>query len=69
VQKGKYAVVEGEELEQVHEELNEGDHTIELLQFVDFSSLSPLLFDRPYYLTPMKGGDKPYAVLRKRCTR
>ena len=65
VQKGKYAVVEGEELEQVHEELNEGDHTIELLQFVDFSSLSPLLFDRPYYLTPMKGGDKPYAVLRE----
>jgi DNA end-binding protein Ku len=65
VQKGKYAVVEGEELEQVHQELNDGDHTIELLQFVDFSSLSPLLFDRPYYLTPMKGGDKPYAVLRE----
>src|SRR5262249_34230968 len=65
VGKGKYAVVEGEELEQVHQELNDGDHTIELLQFVDFSSLSPLLFDRPYYLTPMKGGDKPYAVLRE----
>jgi len=65
VEKGKYAVVEGEELEQVHQELNDGDHTIELLQFVDFSSLSPLLFDRPYYLTPMKGGDKPYAVLRE----
>src|SRR5262249_4221933 len=63
VEKGKYAVVEGEELEQVHQELNDGDHTIELLQFVDFSSLSPLLFDRPYYLTPVKGADKPYAGL------
>jgi DNA end-binding protein Ku len=48
----------------VQEELGEGDHTIELLQFVDFSSLSPLLFERPYYLTPEKGGERPYAVLR-----
>jgi len=65
VEKGKYAMVEGEEIEQVQEELGDGDHIIELLQFVDFSSLSPLLFDRPYYLTPMKGGEKPYAVLRE----
>jgi DNA end-binding protein Ku len=65
VSKGKYAVVEKEELEEVHEELGEGDKTIELLQFVDFSSLSPLLFERPYYLAPTKGGDKPYAVLRE----
>ena len=66
VSKGKFAVVEGEELEKVQEELGDGgDHTIELLQFVDFSSLSPLLFDRPYYLTPMRGGEKPYAVLRE----
>ena len=65
VSKGKYSVVEGEELQRVQEELGEGDRTIELLQFVDFSSLNPLLFERPYYLTPQKGGDKPYAVLRE----
>jgi DNA end-binding protein Ku len=65
VSKGKYSVVESEELQQVQEELGEGDRTIELLEFVSFSSLNPLLFERPYYLAPEKGGDKPYAVLRQ----
>lgn len=64
VEKGKFALVEGEEIQEVQEELGEGDRTIELLQFVEFSSLSPLLFERPYYLTPHKGGERPYAVLR-----
>ena len=65
VSKGKYSVVEDEELEKVQEEVGEGDRTIELLQFVDFASLNPLLFERPYYLAPQNGGEKPYAVLRE----
>ena len=65
VSKGKYSVVEGEELQKVQEEVGEGDRTIELLQFVEFSSLNPLLFERPYYLAPQNGGEKPYAVLRE----
>jgi DNA end-binding protein Ku len=65
VSKGKYSVVEGEELQRVQEDVGEGDRTIELLQFVEFASLNPLLFERPYYLTPLKGADKPYAVLRE----
>ena len=65
VSKGKYSVVEGEELQKVQEELGEGDRTIELLEFVEFASLNPLLFERPYYLAPQKGGEKPYAVLRE----
>src|SRR5262249_7625747 len=52
VSRGKYAVVEGEGLQKVQEELGEGDRKIELLEFVDFSSLNPLLFERPYYLAP-----------------
>jgi DNA end-binding protein Ku len=65
VSRGKFAVVEGEELQKVQEEVGEGDRTIELLEFVDFSSLNPLLFERPYYLVPQNGGEKPYAVLRE----
>jgi DNA end-binding protein Ku len=65
VEKGKFAVVEDEELQEVQEEVGEGDRTIELLQFVDFASLTPLLFERPYYLAPEKGGERPYAVLRE----
>ena len=65
VSKGKFSIVEGEELQKVQEELGEGDRTIELMEFVEFSSLNPLLFERPYYLAPNEGGEKPYAVLRE----
>jgi DNA end-binding protein Ku len=64
VRKGEYAIVENQELDAVQEELGEGDHTIEIVQFVDFASLNPLLFEKPYYLTPQAGGAKAYGVLR-----
>ena len=64
VEKGEYAIVEKEELDQVQEEVGEGDRTIEIVQFVDFASLNPLLFEKPYYLTPQGGGAKAYSVLQ-----
>lgn len=68
VSKKKFAVVEKEELEEVQEEVGEGDRTIDVLQFVEFSSLNPLSFEKPYYLAPQKGGEKAYAVLRDALT-
>lgn len=64
VAKKKYAVVEEEELEEVQKSVGEGDRNIEVLQFVDLASLNPLSFEKPYYVTPQKGGEKAYAVLR-----
>ena len=64
VSKNKYAVVEKEELEEVRKGAGKGDRSIEVLQFVDFGALNPLSFDKPYYVTPQKGGEKAYAVLR-----
>ena len=65
VDKNKFAVVEDEELEKVQEETaGEEDHTVEVLEFVELQSISPLSFEKPYYLAPEKGGDKAYAVLR-----
>ncbi len=64
VSKGKYSVVEAEELNEVQEEVGEGDRTIDVIQFVEFASLNPLSFETPYYLAPQKGGEKAYAVLR-----
>ena len=64
VSKGKFAVVEKEELESVEEELGSGDRSIDVLQFVEFGALNPLSFEKPYYLAPMKGGEKAYGVLR-----
>jgi DNA end-binding protein Ku len=64
VRKGEYAPVEKEELEKVRDELGHGENTIEIVQFVDFASLNPLFFERPYYLSPGRGGAKAYEVLR-----
>jgi DNA end-binding protein Ku len=64
VSKKKYAIVEKDELDEVQESVGEGDRTIDVVQFVDFSSLNPLSFEKPYYLAPQKGGEKAYAVLR-----
>src|SRR6185295_17496192 len=63
VSKGKFAFVEKEELEEVEEELGASERSIEVLQFVDFGALNPLSFEKPYYLAPMKGGEKAYGVL------
>ncbi|MCA1581506.1 MAG: Ku protein [Acidobacteria bacterium] len=62
--KNKYSIVEKEELEEVGEKLGEGDRSIDVLQFVEFGALNPLSFEKPYYLAPMKGGEKAYGVLR-----
>jgi DNA end-binding protein Ku len=64
VSRKKFAVVEEEELDEVQQSIGEGDRTIDVLQFVEFSSLNPLSFEKPYYLAPQKGGEKAYAVLR-----
>jgi DNA end-binding protein Ku len=64
VEKGEFAVVEKEELDEVQEKVGEGDRSIEIVEFVDFASLNPLLFEKPYYLVPQDGGAKAYAVLQ-----
>ncbi|MEO6029363.1 MAG: Ku protein, partial [Candidatus Binatia bacterium] len=63
--KGKYKLVEGEELDEVQAELGEGQHSIDLMQFVAPGALDPLLFERPYFLVPGEGGEKAYALLRE----
>ena len=65
VAKGRYKVVEKEEIEQVENEGGEPDRTIDVVQFVDLSSISPLLFEKPYYMAPQEGGEKAYALLRQ----
>jgi DNA end-binding protein Ku len=65
VEKNRFVVVEAKELEEVQEKVADGDRTIEIVQCVDLSSINPLLFEKPYYLAPEKGGNKAYVVLRE----
>ena len=39
--------------------------SIDLLDFVDGSDISPIYFDKPYYLVPQKNGQRAYALLRE----
>ncbi len=64
IEDDEYATVEKEELDRVEDEASPGKGEMEVLQFVEFSSLNPLSFDNPYYAAPRKGGEKAYGVLR-----
>lgn len=64
VGKNRFALVDQKELQKVQEDVGEGDRAIEILKFVELPSISPLLFEKPYYLAPEKEGKKAYAVLR-----
>jgi len=65
VSKGKYAVLEKGELEDIQERLGDEEHVIEIQSFVDYASINPLSIERSHYLAPGKGGAHPYAVLRE----
>jgi DNA end-binding protein Ku len=43
----------------------EATQTIEITDFVDAVEVSPVYYDRPYYLAPQKSGRRAYALLRE----
>lgn len=63
---GKYVVLSDEELERA---VPEKTQTVDILDFVDAGEISPLFFDKPYYLAPDKKGAKSYALLRETLRR
>lgn len=60
--KGQYVTFSDEELKAVEEEAS---HAIEITEFVPLDAVDPVYYDRPYYLGPDKGGDRPYQLLRQ----
>ncbi len=60
VSKGRYVIVEPEELESLRPK---GSHAIEIEEFVDLDEIDPLYFEQPYYLVPDARGVKPYKLL------
>jgi DNA end-binding protein Ku len=60
--KGKFIVVTDEDFRAA---ALASSTTIDILDFVQESEIDPRFFDTPYYLTPGKGGDKGYALLRE----
>lgn len=60
-EKGKYVILTDEDF---HEAALGKSASIEILDFVEQDEIDPRYFETPYYLTPTKGGEKPYALLR-----
>lgn len=59
VEPGKHVIVLDSEIEAIEPKRSK---SIEVTQFVDADEISPLYYDRPYYLVP-KGAEKPYRLL------
>lgn len=62
LESGKYVVMSDEDLKRAAPEATQ---TIDIVDFVDLDDISPLYFDKPYYLAPDKKGAKAYALLRE----
>lgn len=56
----QYVIIEQEEFARLKPEQG---HAIEIQEFVDLEDVDPVYFDRPYYLSPGKGGDKGYKLM------
>jgi DNA end-binding protein Ku len=57
-----FIVVSQEEIDSLEPERSQ---TIEITDFVDLDAVDPIYYDRPYYLEPRKGGEKPYSLLAR----
>jgi len=60
-EKDKFVVIKNEDFARVDVEATQ---TVEIINFVAKDEVDPLLFYKPYYLEPGKGGDKAYVLLR-----
>jgi len=60
-QEGKYVVFTPEQLEKLD---TDKSSTIDIQQFVKEGDIDIRYFEKPYYLEPVKGGEKAYALLR-----
>jgi DNA end-binding protein Ku len=62
VEKGKFVLVDDDELERLAPERT---RDIDVRQFVDAGEVDPMYFERAYYLTPAGGSNKAYRLLAK----
>ena len=61
-EKGKFVVLREKDFQRVDLEATQ---TIDIQDFVDVAEIDPMYFYKPYYLEPLKGGDKAYVLLRE----
>jgi DNA end-binding protein Ku len=60
-EKDRYVEITDEDLDKADVELTKA---IQIQEFVHEAEIDPVYFDKPYYLEPQKGGERPYALMR-----
>jgi len=61
-EKGQYVILTDEDFKRVNPEATQ---SVDILEFVELDKISPMYFDKPYYLEPTKQGRHAYALLRE----
>jgi DNA end-binding protein Ku len=61
-QKDEFVVLTDEDLRRANPEATQ---TIDLIHFVDATEINPVYYEKPYYIAPLKNGEKGYALLRE----
>src|SRR5450432_3909335 len=59
-EKGKYVVVDDEDIKKVAPKTAK---VMEILEFVKGDDVDPVFLESSYYMAPDEGGEKPYALL------
>ncbi|MGH9556912.1 MAG: Ku protein [Terriglobales bacterium] len=59
-EKGRYVVIEDEEVKKVAPKTAK---TMEILEFVKSADVDPIYYESSYYMAPDDAGEKPYALL------
>jgi len=61
-EKGKFVVFKDDDFQRVDVEATQ---TVDIARFVKLNEVNPIFFHKPYYMEPLKGGDKAYVLLRE----
>jgi len=61
-EKGQYVLLTDEDFKRVNVEATQ---SVDIVEFVELDQISPMYFDKPYYLEPEKKGRHAYALLRE----
>jgi DNA end-binding protein Ku len=65
-EEGQYVIVTDDDLKRANVEATQ---TVDIQDFVDLKDIDPVFFDKPYYLAPVKKGEKAFALLRETLKR
>ncbi|MGA8795979.1 MAG: Ku protein [Candidatus Cybelea sp.] len=61
-EKGQYVLLTDDDFAKVNPEATQ---SVDIVEFVELDKISPMFFDKPYYLEPTKQGRHAYALLRE----